>query len=102
MQRAAGVEPIGMRRDAAHRMDRYRPPAHRRMGSPGPIGPWHGDLDFFAERGRGDLGGESAEPGAWYVTTMPATSAPNTRPHVSDSSSTYAALTPRASPAPLD
>ena len=39
MDRAAGVEAVGMRRDAAHRMHRDRPAEHRLVAPSGPVGP---------------------------------------------------------------
>ena len=58
MQRAAGLEAVGMGRDAAHRMQRDRAAAHRLVTPPGPVGPRHRELDLLLEGGVGDLGGE--------------------------------------------
>ena len=60
MQRAAGLEPVRVGRDPAHRMQRDRPAAHRLVAPPGPVGPRHGELDFLLEGGAGHLGGEPA------------------------------------------
>ena len=39
VQRAAGLEPVRMGRDAAHRMHRHRTAAHRLVAAAGPVGP---------------------------------------------------------------
>ena len=58
VQRAAGLEPVRMRRDAAHCMERDRTATHRIVPPSGPIGPRDRQLDLLLERGLGDLGGE--------------------------------------------
>ena len=66
MQRAAGVEAVRMRRDAAHRMHRDRPAAHRLVPPPGPVGPRHRRARSPARRRRARSrrrGGGSSPPG---------------------------------------
>ncbi len=49
MDCAAGMETVGMRRDAAHRMHRDRAADHLVMGAPGPVRPLHVQLDGLLE-----------------------------------------------------
>ncbi len=61
VQRAAGLEAVRVGRDAAHRMHRDRPPAHRLVAPAGPVGPRHGNLDRLLERDVRELGGDAAD-----------------------------------------
>ena len=58
---AAGVEPIGMCRDAAHRMHRHRPAGHRCVPPPRRIGPRLVQLDRLVERNVGQFAGDAAD-----------------------------------------
>ena len=53
VQRAAGLEAVRMGRDAAHRVDRHRPPAHRLVAPAGPCRSRAGRSRSPARRRRG-------------------------------------------------
>jgi hypothetical protein len=57
---AAGLEPVGMGRDAAHRVHRHGPPDHLVVLAPH-VGPWTVEDDFLLEGHMGDLGGDAAD-----------------------------------------
>jgi hypothetical protein len=61
VQCAAGVEAVGVGRDAAHRVHRDRAAAHGGVAAAGPVGPGDGELDRLVEGDVGELGGEAAD-----------------------------------------
>ena len=63
MQRAAGVEAVGMGRDAAHRMHADRPADHALVAAAPDVGPGDVERDRLAERGMGELGRDPADRG---------------------------------------
>src|SRR4029077_10514617 len=58
MQRSAGLEPVRMGRNSAHRMDRHRTAAHRLVAPSGPVGPRHGKFDLLFEGSMSQLFGK--------------------------------------------
>ena len=58
---AAGMEAVGMRRYAAHRVHRDRPADHLVVLAPGPVRPGHVQLDFLLEGGVRQFGGDAAD-----------------------------------------
>src|SRR6516164_10467218 len=61
MQRAAGLEPVRMGGDPAHRMYGDRAALHRIVAASGPVCPWHGELDLLFESDTGEIGGQSPD-----------------------------------------
>ena len=61
MQRAAGVEAVGVRRDAAHRVHADRPADHLRVAPAEGIGPGLVEDQGLRERGLGELGRDPAD-----------------------------------------
>jgi hypothetical protein len=61
---AAGVEAVGMGRDAAHGMHRHRPADHALMAPALPVGPRLVDDDFLLEGGMGKLRGDAPDAAA--------------------------------------
>jgi hypothetical protein len=60
MQRAAGLEPVGMGRDAAHRVHRHRPPIILSCLRPRHR-PWAVEHDLLLEGHVRHLGGDAAD-----------------------------------------
>ena len=63
MQRPAGLEAVGMRRDAAHGVDRDGPAQHGLVAGAAEIGPGPGQGDGAFEGDFGQLGGDAADRG---------------------------------------
>ena len=61
MQGAAGLEAVGVRRDAAHRVHRHRAAGHGRVALAAEVGPGAGKRDRALEGDLGELGGEAAD-----------------------------------------
>ena len=61
MDRAAAVEAVGMRRDAAHRVDRDGAAEHRLVTPPRRVGPGLLQHDRLVEGDFRDLGGDAAD-----------------------------------------
>ncbi len=58
MDGAAGVEAVGVGRDAAHGVHGDRPAAHRLVAAARPVGPGDRQLDRLLEGDMGELGGD--------------------------------------------
>ena len=58
MQRATGLKPVRVGRNAAHRMQRDRAASHRFVAPARPIGPRHGEFDFLVKCSARHLGRE--------------------------------------------
>ena len=63
MDGAAGVEAVGVGRDAAHGVHRDRPADHALVTPAGRVGPRHVDGDALFEGGVGQLGGDALDRG---------------------------------------
>ena len=61
VQRAAGVEAVAVRGDAAHRVHRHRPAGHLRVLAAVRVGPGDRQLQRIVERGRGQFAGDAAD-----------------------------------------
>ena len=61
VQGAAGLKPVGVGRDAAHRVHRHRPADEAVVTAAGPVGPRRLDHDLLGEGGVGQLGGQPAD-----------------------------------------
>ena len=61
MDGAAGVEAVGVGRDAAHRVHGDRPAAHRLVAASGPVRPGDGQLDRLLEGDMREFGGDPAD-----------------------------------------
>ena len=71
MQDAAGLEPVRVGGDAAHRMHRHRPADHPVVLAAGPIDPGNVQAVVVVERRGGKLGGDAANGGWRDAASLP-------------------------------